>query len=264
MFDGFIFPVLIFGGMGLAAGILLSAASRVFAVKSDPLKDRIYEALPHINCGACGYSGCEAYAEAVADKGEKTGLCRPGGKAAADSISRIMGVTSENTEKTIAVVRCLGNEECARIDFEYNGDPSCKAAKRLYGGMKGCKYACIGFGDCAAECPTGAIDVKNRLARVDEEKCIGCGLCVKICPNSVIDMRRSDIPAAQVLCSSHDFGKNVKAVCSTGCIGCGICEKCCNYDAAHVKNHLSVIDGSKCTACGECVKKCPVSVIKLI
>lgn len=262
MIGNYIFPVLIFSGMGLIAGIMLTAASKIFAVSSDPRTDRVYEALPHINCGACGYKGCGDYAAAVVQNGERVDLCRPGGGATAEKVAGIMGISAGKSEKKTAVVRCLGSCEIVKTEFEYNGDRSCRAAKRLYGGMKGCKYGCIGFGDCASECPVNAIAVKDSLACVDPERCIGCELCTKICPNGIIEMR-GEKSQAQVICSSHDFGKSVKAVCSAGCIGCGICEKCCNYDAAHVIDHLSRIDPEKCTACGECAKKCPVKVIEM-
>ena len=39
---------------------------------------------------------------------------------------------------------------------------------------------------CLDECPTGAIQVTNHLARVDHALCIGCGACVEKCPVQVI------------------------------------------------------------------------------
>ncbi|MBQ1225956.1 MAG: 4Fe-4S binding protein, partial [Clostridia bacterium] len=31
-------------------------------------------------------------------------------------------------------------------------------------------------------CPSGAISVKDNLARIDNEKCTDCELCVEACP----------------------------------------------------------------------------------
>lgn len=41
---------------------------------------------------------------------------------------------------------------------------------------------CTQCGICAANCPTGAIDIKNS-SEVDKKKCISCMRCVSVCPN---------------------------------------------------------------------------------
>ncbi len=262
MFETYILPVLIFAAMGILAGILLTAVSKIFAVKTDPRADEVNDALPQINCGACGYSGCSDYAKAIVEKGEQTDLCRPGGQESADRIAQIMGTEAGKTEKLLAVVRCSGTCETEKKTFEFDGIMTCANAKRFYGGMWGCKYGCIGLGDCERICPEAAIDVKNGLARVIPSKCVGCGKCADVCPTNIIDMRPLSA-SVDVLCSSCDMGKAVKAVCSSGCIGCRICEKNCEYDAIHVKDNLARIDYDKCTACGKCVEKCPVKVISI-
>ena len=60
-----LFAVAILGGLGLAFGLVLAAASKVFYVETDPRLDALNECLPGANCGGCGYAGCGAYAEAV-------------------------------------------------------------------------------------------------------------------------------------------------------------------------------------------------------
>ncbi len=262
MFEAYILPVIIFGVIGVIAGVLLTAASKIFEVKSNPRIDEVNEALPQINCGACGYSGCADYAKAVVEAGAPPNLCKPGGAKSADKIAEIMGVTAGSTEKLTAVVHCSGNCDSEKIDFEFQGISTCKNAKRFYGGMWGCKYGCIGLGDCAEICPADAISIENGLAKVIPSKCIACGLCAKTCPNGIIELRKSTAKV-DVLCSSNDFGKNVKAVCKSGCIGCRLCEKQCEFDAIHVVDNLARIDYDKCTACGKCVEKCPTHVINI-
>ena len=56
-------------GIGLLCGILLAVAAKVMAVKVDETVGKLRDALPGANCGACGYTGCDGYAEALA-KGE--------------------------------------------------------------------------------------------------------------------------------------------------------------------------------------------------
>ena len=263
MFETYILPVLMFAVMGLVAGILLTVVSKLFEVKTDPRTEEVNEALSQINCGACGYSGCSDYAKAIVEKGAPTNLCRPGGAKVAAKVNDIMGGdASMEISKEIAVVRCSGDCDTEKHTFDFDGVQTCANAKRFYGGMWGCKYGCIGLGDCVSVCPNGAVNVENGLAKVTAEKCVGCGLCADACPNNIIDMRPFG-QAVDVMCSSHDMGKAVKAVCSSGCIGCKICEKQCEFDAIHVIDSLARIDYSKCTACGKCAAKCPVHVIHM-
>ena len=49
MFDNYILPVLIFAGIGLLAGTLLTVASKIFEVKTDERTEKITEALPQAN-----------------------------------------------------------------------------------------------------------------------------------------------------------------------------------------------------------------------
>lgn len=263
MFEAYILPILIFTIIGLIAGALLTIAAKVFAVEVDPRIEQVNEALPQVNCGACGYSGCAGYAAAIVEEGAAPDLCKPGGEKSAKSIAEIMGVSVAESVPMTAVVRCSGDCESEKIDFNFTGIDTCEAAKRFYGGMWGCKYGCIGLGDCSAVCPTGAINVKDGLARVTPSKCIACELCAKACPNGIIDIRKSNA-AVDVLCSSKDFGKNVKAVCKNGCIGCKMCVKQCEFDAIVVTDNIARIDYDKCTGCGKCAEKCPVHVIHMM
>lgn len=41
---------------------------------------------------------------------------------------------------------------------------------------------CIGCQICVAECPVGAIEMRNGVAHIDPEICIGCGKCAEVCP----------------------------------------------------------------------------------
>jgi iron only hydrogenase large subunit-like protein len=40
---------------------------------------------------------------------------------------------------------------------------------------------CNGCTNCVKGCPTDAIRVKNRKARIKDEKCIDCGVCIRLC-----------------------------------------------------------------------------------
>lgn len=256
----YLVPVLILGGCGLLAGVLLTVASKFFFVKVDERIEKISESLPQANCGACGFAGCADYAAAIVNNGAETNLCRPGGADAAGKIAAILGTETAEVIPTAAVVHCNGNCEATGEMFSFDGLRSCRAVKRFYGGTGKCKYGCIGFGDCANVCDSDAITVENGVAVVNKALCTSCGKCVKECPNSIISIRPLE-KHIDVLCSSADNGKNTKLVCSNGCIGCRICEKKCPNGAIRVENFHAVLNYDLCTCCGECLKACPVKVI---
>ena len=81
--------VALVSGVGLFCGILLAVASKVMAVKVDERVVKLRDALPGANCGACGYTGCDGYAEALAKGEAKTNLCVPGADAVAKHASAI-------------------------------------------------------------------------------------------------------------------------------------------------------------------------------
>ena len=56
---------IILGVMGLVFGALLSFAAKKFAVEVDPRVIEVREAVPGANCGACGFPGCDGFANAV-------------------------------------------------------------------------------------------------------------------------------------------------------------------------------------------------------
>ena len=254
-------PVLICFGIAALCAIILTITSHFFSVKTDEKEAAIRDCLAGANCGACGYSGCDGYAKALADGScTKTNLCTPGGDAVAKQVSEILGVEAEDVEKVVAFISCNGNCNAVKSRYEYLGYKSCKIANMSYSGDKLCTYACLGHGDCAKACPKGAISVESGVAVVDPEKCIGCGLCVKTCPKGMVKLISADAQY-RVACSNHDKGIMTKKVCSNGCIGCGLCKKNCPEEAIIVENNLASIDYSKCKGCGKCATVCPVKCI---
>ena len=64
---GILIACLVVGGAGIVIGVLLGIAGKKFAVEVDEKAVAIREALPGSNCGGCGYAGCDALAQAIAD-----------------------------------------------------------------------------------------------------------------------------------------------------------------------------------------------------
>ena len=74
----------------------------------------IYDALPHLNCGFCGYKNCGHYARMVAEGRAFPNLCL-GGLYVAWKIRRIMGMDKleEIEQRELALLRKL--EELGKI-----------------------------------------------------------------------------------------------------------------------------------------------------
>lgn len=254
---------IIVAGIGLIAGLGLSISSILMAVKSDETIEKLRAELPGANCGACGYSGCDGYAEALAKGEAKPGACAPGGAECNAKLGEILGVSVEQVEPKVAVVKCNGTCDHVGNKMHYTGVSTCKAANMLYGGTLSCSYGCLGFGDCQRACQYGAISVVNGKATVDKSKCTACTACATACPKSIIEMMPRDKVYAKVVCSNKDKGAVARKVCEVACIGCGKCVKSCEYGAIVLENNLARIDTEKCVACGACVENCPAKCITL-
>ncbi|MEL7609338.1 MAG: RnfABCDGE type electron transport complex subunit B [Bacillota bacterium] len=258
--DTIVLSVLTVTVIGILCAVMLAIASKVMAVKTDERLPEIRETLPGVNCGACGYPGCDGYAAALLTGSVKTNLCIPGGDAVAKKLSEKLGLAYEDVLEKVAVVHCCGDCSATKDKMDYQGIRTCSAAKLLYGGKGSCSFGCLGFGDCAHVCPTGAICMDDGIARVISRLCTGCGLCVSACPKGIISTI-PDVARVAVTCSNTDKGAIVRPVCSRGCIACKRCEKECPVGAIVVENNLAVIDYGKCTGCGRCAEVCPVNCI---
>jgi len=259
--------VLVLGIVAAACGLALELTARKFAVKADERIEKVLEALPGSNCGACGYGGCAALAEAVvrnADAFKKIPRCIQGGDKVMREIEEILKVQIAPEEKKVAMLLCSGGVNCAQR-FIYEGINDCREVVFLNEeGDKACGYACIGHGTCEKVCPFDAIMMgADRLPCIDKKLCRGCGLCVNACPKKVLRLA-SISELYYVACSSKDKGSVVKKICKTGCIACGICEKACPIEpvkAVKVESNLAAINPALCSGCGACAEKCPRKVI---
>lgn len=244
-------PVLIVALIGLILGLGLALASKFMAVPTDEKEAKIRECLPGANCGACGYTGCDGYAAAIAGGEAEPDKCAPGGTNTAKALGEVLGIEISTTPK-VAFVACQRN---SKEKYEYTGKPSCLSASLVHGGPLDCQFGCIGLGDCVSACSFGAISIQDGKVVICEDLCGGCGSCAAVCPKSIIKV----IPKAQktrVLCSNCHKGPNVVKVCTTSCIACGMCVKACENDAITLENNVAIINPDKCTNCAKCKDAC--------
>lgn len=79
-----ILMMIIVGGL---LGLLLGVAGIYFTVEIDNRLEIVTGMLPGLNCGACGYPGCAALAQALVDGKAQPILCKPSKPEARDRIT---------------------------------------------------------------------------------------------------------------------------------------------------------------------------------
>ncbi|MBA4348360.1 MAG: ferredoxin [Clostridiales bacterium] len=255
-----LFAVIALGGLGILFGLVLGVADKKFSVEVDERVSAVRAAVSGANCGACGYAGCDAYAEAVVRGEAKANACTPGGAKTVKAIAEIMGVNAEAQEPMVARVRCQGTCERVSPRYDYTGLPNCRAASGISGGPNACEYGCVGFGECVSVCAFGAIKMIDGIAVIDDNVCTGCGMCVEVCPRNIIKMLPKD-QTVVVMCRNEAIGRIARLQCTTACVGCKRCEKACPSESIKVINGVAIIDETTCTRCGACVPVCPMHCI---
>lgn len=253
------------GLSGLLGALLYAMAKRTSGGDSDEQVELLSNLLPGNNCGACGFAGCGAMAEALAKGEAMPQACPVASLAQLDELSKALGL-SNGVQKTrkVARVRCGGTHAISPRRADYEGVLDCRAADLAGKGAAGCIFGCLGLGSCARACPFGAITMgDDGLPKVNEWLCTGCALCEAACPRGVIAV----LDASQevyVRCVSTAPGKTVRSVCEVGCIGCGICARVCEEGAIEMIGTLAHVNPELCTACGKCVEKCPTDAMQKI
>ncbi|NLC38607.1 MAG: RnfABCDGE type electron transport complex subunit B [Clostridia bacterium] len=254
----------VMGALGILFAVGLSYAAGKFKVDSDPKVELLAGLLPGANCGGCGFSGCQGFAEALVAGDASLSGCSVCGNDALEQMSQLLGQElPEQTERLVARIICRGDHHLARWVARYEGVQDCRAASLIGSSPKGCLEGCLGLGSCVKACSFDAMYMgEDHLPVVDEEKCTGCGACARACPRSVIAMV-SVTSTVVVRCNCHDRGRMVRENCQVGCLACKACEKVCQEGAIRVVEGLAIIDAQKCTGCGLCVARCPSKCIEI-
>ncbi len=70
-----IMEIIILGILGLISSVGLEVVSMKFKGEGDEKTEAIQEVLPGLNCGACGYAGCEQYSKELVKDPSVVGSC---------------------------------------------------------------------------------------------------------------------------------------------------------------------------------------------
>lgn len=120
--------------------------------------------LPQMQCGQCGYSGCEPYAAAIVEGRADINQCPPGDDDGIRNIATLLGIEPKplNTRHGLPKPRVV-----AVID----------------------ENLCIGCTFCIRACPVDAIvGAAKQMHTVLTDECTGCELCMAPCPMDCIAM----------------------------------------------------------------------------
>ncbi len=257
------------GGVGFVAAVILFFIAKTFKVYEDPNINTVEDTLPAANCGACGFPGCRAFAEATVKSAKDTksldGLnCPVGGNDTMQEVGTILGLAVEASDPLIAVIRCNGTPTNHPAKAKYEGATSCAFAHALSGGEGGCQYSCLGLGDCEVACDFDALFMNSETGLpVVNDKCTACNACVVACPRDIIELRKRGPKERRIFvsCVNAEKGGPARKNCQTACIGCGKCEKVCKFDAITITSFLAYINFENCTLCRKCVEVCPTNAI---
>ena len=77
--SGVISAIVVLLIIGAVAALILVIASKYMSVPENEMFPAIRECLPGANCGACGYAGCDGFAEAVVKGEAPVNGCKPAG-----------------------------------------------------------------------------------------------------------------------------------------------------------------------------------------
>lgn len=152
--------IIIFTVIAILVAVLITSFNKIFAVKEDPIVEKIDKLLPQTQCGQCGYPGCLPYAQAIAN-GDEINKCIPGGQPLVEQLAELLHreVPAGQLEEPV--------DKIAIID----------------------ESTCIGCLHCVEACPVDAIlGTKKLLHVIIPDYCTGCELCVEPCPVKCITM----------------------------------------------------------------------------
>ena len=116
--QGILIATLVVGVVGLVLGLALVTASKKFYVETDERVTQVRECLRGANCGACGYAGCAAVAEAIVKGKARVDAC-PGNST--ENIAKIAAILGKETIDTYNTSNTRGNSPPYGMNYQQLG-----------------------------------------------------------------------------------------------------------------------------------------------
>ena len=154
----------------------------------------------------------------------------------------------------------------SRIEMIEDTLPGANCGACGFAGCSAYAAAIVENGASVSSCSVGKDAVANRIAEIMGVKAekvepkVARVMCVGKC--SVADNKYEYYGIEDCVAAAKLAGG--AKTCPNGCLGLGSCVKVCKFDAISVEENIAVIDENKCTACGQCLKACPKSVIEFV
>jgi RnfABCDGE-type electron transport complex B subunit len=253
--------LLTLGGITIALAVILVLVNKKLFVPEDPRFDIVEEMLPSTNCGACGFPGCRAFAEALVGGKALPGKCTVSSEEGRVEIAAFLGVDVGAEEKVVARLACAGGINVSRMRAHYKGLSTCRAAAHVGGGGKSCSWGCLGLSDCEVVCDFDAIYMNTfSLPVVIEDKCTACGDCVEICPKDLFSLH----PISHrlwVACKNEETGDEILDDCEVACTACARCAMDAPGDLIVMQNNLPVVDYNQNHNTDKAIQRCPTGAI---
>jgi len=253
--------VLTLTGLCLLLATALIIANKLFFVQTNEKLEILQSLLPQNNCGACGYPGCSAFAEALLNNETQPVRCSVSTAEQHQTIANFLGIDVGKMEKQVARLACAGGNNVARQSVKYQGMKNCRAASLVNGGGKSCSWGCLGYGDCADVCQFNAISMdKHRLPIVDSDLCTACGDCVEVCPKNLFSLQAIS-HQLWVACNNCNAGDELLSSCQVACTSCERCVFDAPSGLMTMQNNLPIINYTKSEQSSVPIQRCPTGAI---
>ncbi len=166
-----------------------------------------------------------------------------------------------------AASRVFYVEEDPRVEAVLDALPGANCGGCGYAGCEGYAIAVVNDSSVSAGlCVAGGSDTSITIGELTG-KSVGA-------VDPMLSFRRCDKVAGKVAaryqyygmpsCAAATLLMNGSELCPYSCLGFGDCKHVCAFDAMEVIDRLVVINPTKCTGCGMCIKACPRNSLDLI
>ncbi len=158
--------------------------------------------------------------------------------------------------------------EDPRIALVQDALPAANCGGCGFPGCAGFAAACVNAGSLdGLNCPVGGAEVMSKVAAIlgKETTASDPMIAVVRCNGNCEARPRTNHYDGAQSCAIAASLYGGETGCSYGCFGYGDCVTVCPFDAIHInpETMLPEVIDEKCTACGNCVKACPKSIIEL-